>query len=573
MNRSEIIREICNALEDHSQEYDYGQVEKLFDRWIEAKQPIIDVLRKHPNWNESLMAVSFDQDIEREVNLHVVYNGLHDMKKYVGTMFKTKVRTREDFISEYGLRFHNKIPCGFNEDMEKYCGKEVTVYSVIDSVVNSHELASWTWHIEMFEDREELKKMNQDNNIKIMNDLLNHIGVLDSKITEESKKLFDRLDIKAVVGQKTSRVLNTYLKSVGLNESSMGYTTTDTGKKVSVFNSTYCKIADALNPLTIKRHTLLSVHPVDYLLMSNGNSWQSCHNIDSGCYMVGTLSYMCDPSSMIFYTVDKDYAGDRIYTEQKINRNVFCYEGNMLLQSRVYPENSTSLRKQFREVVQNILATALNIPNYWIGMSSDEDILVTDDDSYHYRDYDCDDYRNIAMLKDTVKNEIHIGSKAYCINCGDVLDEAGSLHCGGCDGSYHTCACCGREVDDEDARMIDGEYYCENCTYYCEDCEEYVLETFLVHDDGNRERYVCESCRDNNYTECEDCGEYYEVINDLNMGNRNDISVCDDCMENYAYCEKCECYYDCDDMNGELCDDCYNEQEEETEDESLDEAV
>ena len=68
-------------------------------------------------------------------------------------------------------------------------------------------------------------------------------------------------------GQKTGRVINRICTYLGYN-------------KHPEWNREYAKYADALNPTTIKRHTVLSINPLDYLTMSFGNSWASCHTID-----------------------------------------------------------------------------------------------------------------------------------------------------------------------------------------------------------------------------------------------------------------------------------------------------
>lgn len=62
-------------------------------------------------------------------------------------------------------------------------------------------------------------------------------------------------DIHAHKGQKMSRVVNKLLTYVGYN-------------KLPDYNREFAKYADALNPLQITRHTVLSVNPLDYLTMS-----------------------------------------------------------------------------------------------------------------------------------------------------------------------------------------------------------------------------------------------------------------------------------------------------------------
>jgi len=78
------------------------------------------------------------------------------------------------------------------------------------------------------------------------------------------------------------------------------------------------------------------------------------------------------------------------------------------------------------------------------------------------------------------------------------------------------------------------------------------------------ERRVCVSCRDDNYTYCDYCGEYHYNDNVTQVANGD--YVCDDCLErHYIYCEECEEYHLSDnihcatDSNGRtvnVCEDC-----------------
>ena len=67
-------------------------------------------------------------------------------------------------------------------------------------------------------------------------------------------------------GEKTSRVINRICKYLNYN-------------KHPDYNKEFARLADSLSPMTITRHTILSINPLDYLTMSFGNSWSSCHTI------------------------------------------------------------------------------------------------------------------------------------------------------------------------------------------------------------------------------------------------------------------------------------------------------
>lgn len=136
-------------------------------------------------------------------------------------------------------------------------------------------------------------------------------------------------DIKGIsAGQKTSRAVKKICTLIGI-----------TSNTYSDFEKRYAKYSDAINPLDVVRHTILSVNPVDYLLSSNGNSWSSCHTLDknnpngfSGCHCSGTMSYLLDGTTMVYYQVDKEYDGNDLEFEPKIIRQLFHYKDGILVQ-------------------------------------------------------------------------------------------------------------------------------------------------------------------------------------------------------------------------------------------------
>lgn len=124
-----------------------------------------------------------------------------------------------------------------------------------------------------------------------------------------------------------------------------------------------------------------------------------------------------------------------------------------------------------------------------------------------------------------------------------TLCSNGDLHYGTTSGyiRHNSCECheCGAECDeDSDYQDDNGYYYCESCYSeefgYCEDCEDSNRHddmTTVYHWNSYRgrpeERSVCDCCRRNNYTECDegnDSGEYWSDNDILRLANGNAIS-------------------------------------------------
>ena len=47
-------------------------IDKIFDVWKENKAPLMNMLRKHPNWDEDRKMVKFSTDYHREVNTFAI---------------------------------------------------------------------------------------------------------------------------------------------------------------------------------------------------------------------------------------------------------------------------------------------------------------------------------------------------------------------------------------------------------------------------------------------------------------------------------------------------------------------
>ena len=337
-------------------------------------------------------------------------------------------------------------------------------------------------------------------------------------------------EIKCVTGQKTSKVINAICVKFGID-------------KHPEYNKRFAKLSDSLNPIQIRKKALLSVHPCDYLEMSSDrNSWQSCHRINGGEYQAGTLSYMNDKTSMIFFTVDENVT-EKFFDVPKRTRQVFAYENDILLQSCLYGSDDSEIRTNYRNIVQSAIAKCLDRPNMWT-LKREEigSYIVTDGDALHYRDYDYNEKNpSISLLKnlnDEYKN-ITIGYAAYCLMCDEQITENEALHCNYCHEEYVSCWSCDNRVIEDDTVDIGGYSYCRDCVEYCDHCGEYFTgDSFLVYNSRGREIDVCESCAMNDFYCCDDCGIYshHNNIHDVDNG-----TYCNDCFEeNYTSCTNCE---------------------------------
>lgn len=238
--------------------------------------------------------------------------------------------------------------------------------------------------------------------------------------------------LKLAKGLKTSRAFNRVCETYGITKSAN-------------YNKLFAQYADLVSDLKRELDFYISLNPYDYLTMSFGNSWASCHTIDkqnirnmpdyySGGYCGGTLSYMLDGTSIITFAIDK---GADVQQSGKIYRNMFHFGNNMLVQSRVYPQSNdggTDLYKTFRDIVQAEFALMLGLTNNaWSCLGNKyacKERVYSE--GVHYRDYIYKDDCNISYpteLASTIRpnSEITVGHNGICAYCGEEMSSSSYL--------------------------------------------------------------------------------------------------------------------------------------------------
>lgn len=238
--------------------------------------------------------------------------------------------------------------------------------------------------------------------------------------------------LKLSSGLKTSRAFNRVCEAYGIT-------------KAANYNKLFAQYADLVSDLKRELDFYISLNPYDYLTMSFGNSWASCHSIDkqnirnipnyySGGYCGGTLSYMLDGTSIITFAIDKEAD---VQQSGKIYRNMFHFGNNMLMQSRVYPQSNdggTDLYKTFRDIVQAEFSLMLGLSNNaWDHLGNRIECKNrVDSDGVHYRDYVYRDDCNISCpteLRRTINDDSYmtVGHSGICAYCGEEIEDSSQV--------------------------------------------------------------------------------------------------------------------------------------------------
>lgn len=235
-------------------------------------------------------------------------------------------------------------------------------------------------------------------------------------------------------GTKTSRAFNkvcTYYGVDKLHQETV--TATENGttveKKVYPYNKVFAEYADLVSNLKRKMQFIISLNPLDYLTMSDGVNWHSCHNIYDGCYKAGTISYMLDTTSIITFVVKE--INDDIHKIPKVYRQMYHYKDNLFVQSRLYPQGNdgaTNLYDQFRGYVIKEFSSLLGIDGEWTHkVGNAECVKHIRSTGNHYGDYK---YRSDTGIFYPTNKEsdiqdlvMTVGHKGICVNCGQEFDD------------------------------------------------------------------------------------------------------------------------------------------------------
>lgn len=488
--RKYLLTQMKEVLDDNNYNYSIYAVEKIIDAWAENKADLIEKFKSHPNYLEGKFMIAFDADFDREIDKDQSWKFSHWLLSV---------------YDEVKDNFPEAVVEGIEKSFEKY---KKNCWIAIPN--NPYKFPGF------------------------LNDFITYLGnyanrTLDEGIAECLDKAVPDAHIHG--NEKTSRAVNKICTYLGYN-------------KHPDYNKEFAKYADSLSPLKIKRHTVLSINPIDYLLMSNGNSWSSCHSIDdeAGCYSSGTISYMLDESSMVFYTIDASYDGDEYFLEEKINRQMYHWGEEKLVQGRLYPQSCDCGSKDsydaYRAIVQKIMSELYEFPNRWkVSRGISNVTQYTSSSGTHYKDYCNFDNCTLSRVRDS-ENEcnVRIGHYPICIDCGE--EHRVSENINHCDYGTEICECCGDRIHREDVRWVGDYPYCEDCVTYCDECGEYELNSRITYVEET-DRYVCDYCLEQSYTICDVCGEHVRY-NHTHYVESESIHVCRSCRENeFERCHEC----------------------------------
>ena len=518
-NGGNIAEEMVKMFNDCTESYNatIEGCEKIVETWKRNKGDRFDELFKNiPGYNAEQHCIVLDKDIYRAFDGETITDFFEYLYPLIDCREKPKYNGKD--YNEWRI-----LAQKYTSILTEINNLPATVLNVhgVEQIKAERAVALKAYNALYFEPEYISETLEEYGKRTALFNILKdyHDQYIDAEVCEKINEVYP--EMKAHAGKKTSKITRKFCEIAGVKD------------KSDDFERRYAQYADAINPIVLDETMIISWHPLDYLTQSNGNSWLSCHNIgfedgDYGCYSSGTLSYMLDGSSLVIYVIDKRHVNDGApyWTHSKIHRQMFHInnDGTTILQSRLYPDDQSdwgrntdyASYRQYREIVEDVVATAFGLVNRWSNKRGTDACrtAISTDRGTHYRDYFYYDNVNVSYNSETEKKfNLCIGHRPICPSCGCEHGEDCCTDSECWDNCRHECYECGERRGEDYMHYIDGRWYCENCCTYCEYHNQWEVgneDEFTYVSDYGR---VCaegldELCDNGEIVKCECCGDW-----------------------------------------------------------------
>ena len=506
----------------HYLNHNKSAVKKILETSLHQKTDLRNMLRRHPHWDEAQQAIIYKENYETGINRNDLYQSIEWFKARIKDSFGEKYHvdfnstkySRISSLIEFadGYRYSDVYCLPYvKEAIAKQYEETYPEYErlrqIKDSTNNFIDSQGHRWRIP-FDKYDELSYVLTFLDVVSKTNTSN----VDERILDYAKRINKFWKTNVKIGQKISRLVHKVMTHYEIDSIKIMKEVIHNGETMMKnFGYEYYRamFGDAINPIKIKKYTVISINPFDYWTMSFGKNWSSCQTIDKinlrmvgsnhyhGQSSSGTESYMLDKSTIIFYTVDENYEGE-MWKAPKDRRMTFhlAQDAKSFIFGRLYPDGrdggETGLAAQFRNVFQKTIAECNGFNNLW----KSESHTVTDyvcSHGTHYRDYENYDVCGVSVLSGADRMTIHIGHNPICPNCGTEHGYKESIFCRDhSDMQRIKCARCGGLIEEISIRCVEtGKFYCckscarEDGVRFCQDDEAYHSEGNYFRDDLN----------------------------------------------------------------------------------------
>lgn len=270
-------------------------------------------------------------------------------------------------------------------------------------------------------------------------------------------------------------------------------------------NYAQTKYSQAINNDGLNGDLCLSIHPLDYLSISqNNNGWRSCQSLD-GEYASGTLSLMNDKVTIVAYLASPDkhkiFHGQSspLWNSKKWRMLVHIDKTrNRVMFSKHYPFLCSELEDEVVEMIKELYPNKKWNEKTEITTFDRETWVGNTRGRSNYNDITTGSNSCYQLTTDEESDKILIGSCVPCLHCGDKdITESGNFSCDDCN---------------------------EEQGYCCDDCGDSGIQEDDMYYVESINRHVCWHCYDDHYICCRRCDDVYHV-DDYNV----EFGACHDC--------------------------------------------
>lgn len=216
-----------------------------------------------------------------------------------------------------------------------------------------------------------------------------------------------------------------------------------------------------LNKTSLSGTYCLSIHPIDYMTMSDSNyNWTSCMSWQNiGDYRQGTVEMMNSPYVVVGYLKGEHNLGN--YNDKRW-RSLFIASDNCIINIKGYPYQNDELSRFGVEWLSSLLKLPVeNISNY----QNDKSFEIT---GSMYNDF-CDKSINRFINVIEPFNSLSFDGPSECMCCGSTspyLPSEFDIFCENCEEKFW-CEGCGERILNEICRDNNGYYYHSDCYNEC----------------------------------------------------------------------------------------------------------
>lgn len=245
--------------------------------------------------------------------------------------------------------------------------------------------------------------------------------------------------------------------------------------------------------IVLSRHTnqkelhgnlCLSIHPLDYMTMSDNNSgWDSCMSwVEQGDYRAGTVEMMNSPYVVVAYVESehKQATFADVTWNNKKWRELFLVTPNLITEIKPYPYineffTKETLRRLAALQPEANFSEAFEMPVRKTFTYKDKELVFRPQATYMYNDFGLTtSSKHWAIINEDNLNSwqsnINYSGTMNCMSCGEEIyyeaDYSNEVFCAPCLGeTTFVCDCCGRMIrnNNESSYWVGDRLICNDC--------------------------------------------------------------------------------------------------------------